>query len=57
MAASILTPSAIYGSTDTTEHVQKKVCLKKFLLHVEPGKVDFILHFGLKKGEGGSTKC
>ena len=50
MAASILVPSIIYGSTDTTEHVQKKIYLKT-------GKVDFLLHFGLTKVTAGSTKC
>ena len=26
MAASILAPSATYGSIDTTEHVQERIC-------------------------------
>ena len=48
---SILVPSTIYGSTATTEHVQKK------MFYLKTGQMQFLLHFGLEKGEGGSTKC
>ena len=51
MAAFILVQSAIYGSTDTTEHVQEKSCTLRVECEV------FSITCAWKKGDGGSTKC
>ena len=51
MAPAILAPSAIFGSADTTEHVQGKngVC-GEWIFYL-------IASFGLQKGEGSNTNC
>ena len=51
MAASILVPYAMHGTTDTTEHVQEK------MLYVKTGKLNFLHHLCLPKTTASSSNC